>query len=86
MDTITRKFPTIARIGLGLVFAALGLNKLVPFLPQPPISGAPAAFFGALFATGCANTGDKAGGGGEPRVLRLANGGLVSAGNGQRRH
>ena len=52
MDTITRKFPTIARIGLGLVFATLGLNKLVPFLPQPPISGAPAAFFGALFATG----------------------------------
>ena len=52
MNTITRKFPTIARIGLGLVFATFGLNKLVPFLPQPPISGAPAQFFGALFATG----------------------------------
>jgi uncharacterized membrane protein YphA (DoxX/SURF4 family) len=52
MDAITRKFPTVARIGLGLVFATLGLNKLVPFLPQPPISGAPAAFFGALLATG----------------------------------
>jgi uncharacterized membrane protein YphA (DoxX/SURF4 family) len=52
MNTITRKFPTIARIGLGLVFATFGLNKLLPFLPQPPISGAPAQFFGALFATG----------------------------------
>jgi len=52
MNTILRKSPLIARIGLGLVFATLGLNKLVPFLPQPPISGAPAAFFGALFATG----------------------------------
>ena len=52
MNTITRKLPTVARMGLGLVFATFGLNKLVPFLPQPPISGAPAEFFGALFATG----------------------------------
>ena len=52
MNTITQKLPTIARIGLGLVFATFGLNKLVPFLPQPPISGPPAQFFGALFATG----------------------------------
>jgi uncharacterized membrane protein YphA (DoxX/SURF4 family) len=52
MNTVTRKFPTVARIGLGLVFATFGLNKLVPFLPQPPISGPPAQFFGALFATG----------------------------------
>src|SRR5450432_4338554 len=52
MNTITRKFPTIARIGLGLVLATFGLNKLAPFLPQPPISGPPAQFFGALFATG----------------------------------
>jgi uncharacterized membrane protein YphA (DoxX/SURF4 family) len=52
MDTISRKFPTVARILLGLVFATLGLNKLLPFLPQPPISGAPAQFFGALVATG----------------------------------
>ena len=52
MNTITRKFPTIARIGQGFVFATFGLNKLVPFLPQPPISGPPAQFFGALFATG----------------------------------
>ncbi len=52
MNTITQKFPTIARLGLGFVFATFGLNKLVPFLPQPPISGPPAQFFGALFATG----------------------------------
>jgi uncharacterized membrane protein YphA (DoxX/SURF4 family) len=52
MNTVARKFPTVARIGLGLAFAMFGLNKLVPFLPQPPISGAPAQFFGALFATG----------------------------------
>jgi len=52
MNTVTRKLPTVSRIGLGLVFAVMGLNKLVPFLPQPPMSGAPAAFFGALFATG----------------------------------
>src|SRR5580692_4707982 len=52
MNTIARKFPTVARVGLGLVFATFGLNKLVPFLPQPPISGPPAQFFGALFATG----------------------------------
>jgi uncharacterized membrane protein YphA (DoxX/SURF4 family) len=52
MNTITRKLPAVARVGLGLLFAVMGLNKLVPFLPQPPISGAPAEFFGALMATG----------------------------------
>jgi uncharacterized membrane protein YphA (DoxX/SURF4 family) len=52
MNTLTQKFPSIARIGLGLVFAVFGLNKFFHFLPQPPISGPPAEFFGALFATG----------------------------------
>jgi uncharacterized membrane protein YphA (DoxX/SURF4 family) len=52
MNTITRNLPTVARVGLGLVFATFGFNKVVPFLPQPPISGPPAQFFGALFATG----------------------------------
>lgn len=52
MTPIAQKFPTVARIGLGLVFATFGFNKLVPFLPQPHVSGAPAQFFGALFATG----------------------------------
>ena len=52
MDTISRKLPAVARTLLGLVFATFGLNKLLHFLPQPPITGAPAEFFGALFATG----------------------------------
>ena len=52
MNIIARKFPTMARIALGLVFATFGLNKLLAFLPQPPMSGPPAQFFGALFATG----------------------------------
>jgi uncharacterized membrane protein YphA (DoxX/SURF4 family) len=52
MNTIVRRFPTVARIALGLTFATFGLNKLLAFLPQPPLSGPPAQFFGALFATG----------------------------------
>ena len=41
-----------ARILLGLVFFVFGLNGFFHFLPQPPMSGPPAAFAGALFATG----------------------------------
>jgi uncharacterized membrane protein YphA (DoxX/SURF4 family) len=52
MNTLTRKGPTVARFLLGFVFALFGLNKLVPFLPEPAMLGAPAQFFGALFATG----------------------------------
>jgi putative oxidoreductase len=52
MSTISSKIPTVARLGLGLPFAVMGLNKLFSFLPQPPMSGPPAEFFGALFATG----------------------------------
>jgi len=52
MNTIARQSPTVARVTLGLAFATFGLNKLLPFLPQPPISGPPAQFFGALAATG----------------------------------
>ena len=52
MNAITRKMPIVARILLGLVFTVFGLNKLLHFLPQPPMSGPPAEFFGALFATG----------------------------------
>lgn len=46
------KLPTIARIGLGLAFLVFGLNGFLQFLPQPPMSGAPADFLGALFVTG----------------------------------
>jgi uncharacterized membrane protein YphA (DoxX/SURF4 family) len=52
MNTVTRNIPTIARIGLGLVFTVFGLNGFLHFLPQPPLSGPPAEFFGALMATG----------------------------------
>lgn len=41
-----------ARILLGLIFFVFGLNGFLHFLPQPPMSGPPAAFAGALFATG----------------------------------
>ena len=52
MNTITRKLPSVARVFLGLVFSVFGLNGFLHFIPQPPMSGAPADFFGALFATG----------------------------------
>ena len=42
----------IARTLLGLVFVVFGLNFFFHFLPMPPMEGAPAAFMGALFATG----------------------------------
>jgi uncharacterized membrane protein YphA (DoxX/SURF4 family) len=41
-----------ARILLGLIFFVFGLNGFFHFLPQPPMSGPPAAFAGALFASG----------------------------------
>ncbi|AKU95436.1 hypothetical protein AKJ09_02100 [Labilithrix luteola] len=37
---------------MGLIFFVFGLNGFLHFLPQPPMSGPPAAFAGALFATG----------------------------------
>jgi uncharacterized membrane protein YphA (DoxX/SURF4 family) len=50
---LSRKIPTVAaRVVIGLVFTVFGLNKLLQFLPTPPMSGPPAEFFGALFATG----------------------------------
>ncbi len=41
-----------ARILLGLIFFVFGLNGFFHFLPQPPMSGPPAEFAGALFASG----------------------------------
>ncbi|MCA9579111.1 MAG: DoxX family protein [Polyangiales bacterium] len=46
------KLPTIARLFLGLAFLVFGLNGFLQFLPMPPVTGAPAAFLGALAATG----------------------------------
>ena len=47
----TKAIPA-ARIALGLIFFVFGLNGFLHFLPQPPMSGPPAAFGGALLATG----------------------------------
>jgi uncharacterized membrane protein YphA (DoxX/SURF4 family) len=41
-----------ARILLGIVFFVFGLNGFFHFIPQPPVSGPPADFAGALMATG----------------------------------
>src|SRR3954447_25728041 len=48
----SQKLPGIARIVLGLAFFVFGLNGFLHFLPQPPMSGPPADFGAALFATG----------------------------------
>jgi uncharacterized membrane protein YphA (DoxX/SURF4 family) len=52
MNTLLRKLPTAARLLLGLIFFVFGLNGFLQFLPQPPISGPPADFIGALLASG----------------------------------
>ncbi|HET7545971.1 MAG TPA: DoxX family protein [Polyangiaceae bacterium] len=52
MSNLSSKFATVARIALGLAFLVFGLNGFLHFLPQPPMSGPPADFAGALFATG----------------------------------
>ncbi|HYQ00649.1 MAG TPA: DoxX family protein [Polyangiaceae bacterium] len=52
MSSISSKLPAIARVILGLTFFVFGLNGFLHFLPQPPMSGPPANFAGALFATG----------------------------------
>ncbi len=46
------KVTIAARVLLGVIFFVFGLNGFFNFLPQPPMSGPPAAFGGALFATG----------------------------------
>jgi uncharacterized membrane protein YphA (DoxX/SURF4 family) len=52
MNTLVGKLPTAARYVLGTVLFVFGLNGFLHFLPQPPMSGAPAEFAGALAATG----------------------------------
>lgn len=52
MSNLSSKLPSIARVVLGLTFFVFGLNGFLHFLPQPPMSGPPADFAGALFATG----------------------------------
>ncbi|HEY4103652.1 MAG TPA: DoxX family protein [Polyangiaceae bacterium] len=52
MSSIQNKLPTVARYSLGLAFFVFGLNGFLHFLPQPPISGPPLNFIGALIASG----------------------------------
>jgi uncharacterized membrane protein YphA (DoxX/SURF4 family) len=52
MSRIQNKLPTVARYLLGLAFFVFGLNGFLHFIPQPPMSGPPANFIGALLATG----------------------------------
>jgi hypothetical protein len=47
MNTITRRVPTVARVGLGLVLALMGLGTLIPLLPQLPMSGDTLPFIAA---------------------------------------
>jgi len=41
----------ITRSLLGLLFAVMGSNKILHFLPMPPMSGQAGAFMGAMFET-----------------------------------
>src|SRR5437870_3990186 len=52
--SITRYFPAIARVVIGLPFLIVGLNGLLNFLPQPttPMPEGAGAFLGALMKTG----------------------------------
>jgi hypothetical protein len=46
------RLPTLARIGLGLLFLVFGLNGFFHFLPNPALPPEAGAFLGALAATG----------------------------------
>ena len=41
----------ISRSLLGLIFVVFGSNKLLHFMPMPPMSGEAGAFMGAMFMT-----------------------------------
>ncbi|MHB8461971.1 MAG: hypothetical protein ACYDA1_04940 [Vulcanimicrobiaceae bacterium] len=41
----------IARLLLGVLFVVMGLNGFLQFIPQPPITGLPAQFSGAIFTS-----------------------------------
>jgi hypothetical protein len=42
----------IARLLLGVIFLAFGLNGFLHFIPMPPPTGVAAQFFGAIFGSG----------------------------------
>ena len=49
---MSSKTTTAARILLSTVFFVFGLNKLLHFIPQPPLTGGAAEFMGGLVASG----------------------------------
>jgi putative oxidoreductase len=52
MNRLARSLPTIARLGLGLVFFVFGLNGFLHFLPTPPPSARALPFVGGLLGAG----------------------------------
>jgi hypothetical protein len=52
MRTLKKLSPHAARIFLGGIFAVMGLNGFLHFLPMPPPPARAAAFMGALFGSG----------------------------------
>jgi len=52
MNSLSRRFPAVARNLLGLVFFVFGLNGFLHFIPQPPMEGPAGDFIGALVASG----------------------------------
>jgi putative oxidoreductase len=52
MTSLLHKAPQLARYLLGTIFFVFGLNGFLHFLPQPAMSGPPAEFAQALFASG----------------------------------
>ncbi len=52
MQSLQRYAPIVVRYLMGLIFFVFGLNGFFHFIPQPPMEGPPAAFAGALAATG----------------------------------
>jgi len=54
ITSVTRFFPSVARVLMGLPFFIGGLNGLLNFLPQPttPMSAGATAFLGALVNSG----------------------------------
>lgn len=48
----SRVVPVVVRVLLGGLFVVSGANKLVPFMPMPPLEPAAGAFIAALAATG----------------------------------
>jgi hypothetical protein len=54
IKSVTRYFPAVARVLMGLPFFVVGLNGLLNFLPQPeaPMPAGALAFVSALVQTG----------------------------------